>query len=124
MIDSNPPGSTRIDSALPTPNQLPRRRSLWPWFAAGFLLVFVGMTLVVNMYWMDPSGEFIARGKLWEYYLAEIRRATNSPRTLGPATGSTEAAVSTAFQHVLTSAVGGAILLGIGWGVRKIKARK
>ena len=106
-----------------TPNQAPRRRGLWLWFVAGFLFVFVGMALVVNMYWMDPSGEFIARGKLWQYYLVEIGRAT-STQSLGPATGSTSAALSTVFQHVLISAVGGAVLLGIGWGVRRIKGRK
>ena len=106
-----------------TPNQASRRRGLWLWFVAGFLLVFVGMCLIVNMYWMDPSGE-IARGKLWQYYIVEIGRATTSPQSLGPATGSTSAAVSTAFQHLLISIVGGVILLGIGWGVRRIKGRK
>lgn len=107
-----------------TPNQAPRRRGLWLWFVAGFLLVFVGMCLIVNMYWMDPSGEFIDRGKLWQYYLVEIGRATQGTRSLGPGSGSTSAAVSTALQHALISVVGGAILLGIGWGVRKIKGRK
>ena len=118
MIGSS--GSTPRD----TPNQAPRRRGLWLWFVAGFLLVFVGMALIVNMYWIDPSGQFIARGKLWQYYFAEIGRATTSTQSLGPMTGITSAAEWTAFEHVLISFVGGAVLLGIGWGVRRIKGRK
>jgi hypothetical protein len=66
MIDGNAPGSTPTDSSTKTPDQPPRRRGLWCWFVAGFLLVFVGLSMIVNQYWMDPSGEFLERGKLWQ----------------------------------------------------------
>jgi hypothetical protein len=101
-----------------------RKRHLWLWFVAGFLMGFLAMSLTITMYSMHPSGNAVVGCKLWEYYLIEIQRALSSSGNLGPATGSSSAAVTTAFQHILFSAVGGAVMLGIGWGVCKIKGRK
>src|SRR5437868_3687141 len=104
-------------------NSIPpaRTRPLWPWFAAGFGTVFLVMSLTVNMYSMHPSGNAVIGCKLWQYYLLEFDRALHSSGYAGPASGSTSAALITAFQHVLASVVGGEVMLGVGWVVRKIK---
>jgi hypothetical protein len=104
--------------------QLKRKRRLWAWFAAGFLLVFIGMSLTVTMYSMHSSGQYVVGYKLWQYYLVEIQRALQPTQALGPTTGSTAAAVTTLVQHLLCSAVGGAVMLGIGWVVHKVKGRR
>ena len=100
-----------------------RLRGLWPWFAAGFLVVFVGMLLFVRMLSMHPSGEFLVSCSLWRYYAIEIPRALKPFHNIGPADGSNSGLLSTAFQHVLCSVVGGVIVLGFGWGVRKMGKR-
>jgi hypothetical protein len=97
---------------------------LWLWFVAGFLIVFVGMSLTVTMPTMHPSGQMVVASKLWQYYVIEIQRALHSSGHFGPATGNSSAAVTTALQHVLFSAAGGALMLGIGLGVRKITGRQ
>jgi hypothetical protein len=96
----------------------------WVWFAAGFCLVFFGMSLFVTMYSMHPSGQFVVECRLWQYYMLEIERALHSSGNLGPASGSSSAAVTTAIEHLLCSVVGGAVMLGIVWGVRRIRGRK
>lgn len=93
---------------------------LWPWFVVGFLFVFIGMSFTVTMYSMHPSGEYVTEYSLWEYYWIEIPRGFG-PQSLGPATGSSSAARRTAFEHLLLSAGGGAVCLGIGWLLRRIK---
>jgi mannose/fructose/N-acetylgalactosamine-specific phosphotransferase system component IIC len=104
-------------------NSQSARRSLWPWFAIGFVVVFIAMLLAVTMYPMRPSGRVVAC-PLWQYYFLEARRAMNPSRALGPASGSSSAAIATAFEHVLCSSIGGAALLGIGWAVRRFKTRQ
>ena len=47
----------------------------WPWFAAGFLVVFFGMAVTTTMYTMQPSGQSIEPCKLWKYYADQVRRA-------------------------------------------------
>jgi len=118
--DSNPSANECNTAQAPSA----RHRGLWFWFASGFLIVFVGMSLAVTMYSMHPSGEFVVACKLWRYYLIEIQRAVNSSGNLGPGTGASSAAISTAFQHVLLSAVGGAATWGVGWTVRKARAKQ
>lgn len=112
-------------STLPTSPRPQKRQGkwrLWPWFVAGFLLVFIGMCVTVTMYAMHPSGEFVIQCSLWEYYLIELPRAFG-PQSLGPATGSSSAAISTSLEHLLLSAGGGTLFLGIGWLVRRLKGR-
>ena len=100
----------------------PKRR-LWFWFVAGFLLVAIGMSLTVTWHTLDLSGQAVIECKLWWYYIFEIRRAVNSSGHLGPTTGSSSAALTTAFQHLLFSTGGGAVALAIGWLVRQYKGR-
>ena len=104
-----------------------RKRRLWIWFIAGFLLVFIIMSLMVTKYSWHPSRPALISCKLWQYYLLEARRAitaAGSTRHLGPATGSTSAAFTTAFGHVLCSTVGGLGMFGIGWAIWQSKDRQ
>ncbi len=98
----------------------PRRRRLWLWFVAGFLVVFVGATLIVTMHTMHPQGHAVMECKLWKYYAIEIPRLF-SPRNLGPAMDSSSAVVTVAFEHLLVSALGGAVMLGVGWVVNRLR---
>ena len=99
-----------------------RSGRLWLWFVIGFLLVFIMMALFVTMYSLHPSGNAAVACRLWEYYFIEFRRVVGPYNNiLGPATGSSSTAIETAFFHVLFSVIGGAVLAGVGWCVRKIK---
>jgi hypothetical protein len=100
-----------------------RRGRLWIWFVIGFLLVFVCTSVTVTMYPMRPSGDALVACKLWKYYVIEIRRALSSTNAVGPASGSFSAMVMTTFQHLLCSVAGGAGMVAIGWGFRKVKGR-
>src|SRR5262249_45269248 len=103
-----------------TLNGLGRKRRLWLWFVVGFFLVFVAMAVTITMYSMHPSGNAVIACKLWQYYVMEIPRALSSLEVVGPASGNTSALIVTALQHVLFSTFGGAVMLAIGWFVRKI----
>jgi len=81
------------------------------------------MSLSITMFVMHPSGQSVAEVKLWEYYLVEMSRFSVGPRTLGPATG-TSSLFTVASQHVLISAAGGAVMMGIGWVIRRVRRRK
>ena len=97
----------------------PRRRRLWLWFLAGFVIVFVGAALIVTMYSMHPRGHAVIECKLWKYYVIEIPRFV-SPGKLGPATDSSSAVAIVALEHLLVSALGGAVMLGVGWVVNRL----
>jgi len=99
----------------------PSRRRHWPCFAAGFLVVFVGMAVVVTKYSLHPSGQSVERCKLWEYYVTEVPRAWTSGNAMGPASRRGSAVLATAVAHVGLSALGGVVGLGIGWLVRKVR---
>ena len=99
-----------------------RKLRLWLWFVIGFLLVFIGMSVTVTMYAMHPSGQFVVECSLWEYYLTEFRGAAG-PQVLGPGTGGLAAALKTALQHLLISAGGGTVFLGIGWIASRLFTR-
>jgi len=102
-----------------SPAATPPRRRLWPWFLAGFLIVFVGMSLTVNAYYMHPSGRAVVRTQLWDYYLVQLPRLFQA-HNLGPATG--DSAVGTMLlQHLACSAGGGFAAMGLAWGVRRLK---
>jgi hypothetical protein len=96
------------------------RSRLWLWFLAGFLLVVIGMSFL-SMDFYD--GRAVHRTRLWHYYLLEIERSWNSTGNLGPTSGSSGATATIVLQHVLFSVLGGAIMLTVGWFVRK-QARK
>jgi len=100
------------------------RRGLWRWFLAGFAVVFVGMSLAITMYPLLPSGRGVFSCPLWRYYLVEARHAINSSGAMGPASGSGTAVMETLFQHVLYSSIGGGVMVGFGWAVRRFKARQ
>ena len=113
MADTtHPPG------ALPTPSPRPR---LWLWFAAGFFLVLIGMSFLPMDFY---DGRALYRTTAWHYYLLEIQRAWNSTGHLGPTSGSSAHAASIAFQHLLFSAIGGAISMGIGWLIWKLSRKR
>jgi hypothetical protein len=101
-----------------------RKRRLWLWFAAGFLIVFIGMCCGITMYPMHPSGNAVIGCKLWQYYLMEFPQMFSPYETLGPATGSSATLAITVFEHLLCSAIGGAVMVGIGWIVHKVKCRR
>jgi hypothetical protein len=104
-----------------TPVRRPRR--LWPWFAGGFLLVFVGMLLLVHMTAMHPSGQYAARSPLWQYYADSLPRLFG-PSTLGPASGGSSALLETALIHLLFSTAGGAAVTAVGWCVGRLRNRR
>jgi hypothetical protein len=70
------------------------------------------------------DGRAVYRTFVWHYYLLEIQRAWNSSGNLGPTTGSSAHAVSIALQHVLFSAVGGAVMIAIGWIIRRFSVKR
>lgn len=112
--------SSADPSALNQSSGPSKPRRLWPWFVIGFVGVFVGTALCVTMFRMDDSGAGIVSEPLWRYYLAEgWRMHVLSPRSLGPTSGSTEAAFVVLMQHLVISSGGGAILVGIAWAVRR-----
>jgi hypothetical protein len=81
------------------------------------------MSLFVEIVTIDPTGRFAFSLPLWQYYGFEVRRAMRDTGALGPDSGSTGAAIQTAIQHVLCSIAGGAVTLGIGWGIGKLCRR-
>jgi hypothetical protein len=100
-----------------------RPRRLWLWFAAGFLLVFVGMLLFVHMTAMHRSGQYAVRSPLWQYYADGLPRLFG-PSTLGPASGGSLALLETALFHLLFSAAGGAAVATVGWCVSRLRSRR
>jgi hypothetical protein len=121
-MSDHPYDSPEQDGSQSARREKPRASGLWRWFALGFVLVFVGMALGVTTYTMLPSGDGVLRCRLWQYYIIEFRRAAG-PNHLGPASGSTPAAIETAVFHVLFSALGGLVLTGIGWAVRRLRGQ-
>lgn len=113
-------GPKQDDDAPKAPHA---RRRLWLWFVTGFVVVFVGMLFGITIYSMDRSG--VAATPLWQYYVIELRNGGwFLSKSLGTASGSSSAAITTPLQHVLWSSIGGAVMAGIGWAVRRFQARK
>jgi hypothetical protein len=54
----------------------------------------------------------------------EMQQPFTAYETYGPATGNSAAFATTVFEHLLCSAIGGAVMLGIGWIVHKVKYRR
>lgn len=106
------------DKAVP---QSPRRRRGWLWFAAGSLVVFVGMAVAVTMYPLNRRGDAVMRYPLWRYYLVEVRRAVESDNTMGPTSGSSTAAATTFLQHLLCATAGGLVVYGARRLVLKVR---
>ena len=96
-----------------TPVQRPRFRR---WFAGGFGLVFAAMLLLVRMTSMHSSGQYATESPLWRFYADGIPRLFSSS-TLGPGSGGGSALVETALFHLLFSAVGGCVGVGVAWCV-------
>jgi len=94
---------------------VPRPRLRWLWFAGGFLLVFVGLLLLVDVTAMHPSGPYVVRYQLWRYCLANPLRSSGRS-TLGPGSGGTSQFVETALVHLVLSAAGGGAATALGWG--------
>src|SRR5882672_10783950 len=88
---------------------------LWLWFLTGFIIAFIGMSVLLSMNFFD--GRVVYRTKLWHYYILEMERTSNSSGYLGPSSGSS-AIGTVVFQHILLSIGGGAVLMSIAWIVR------
>jgi hypothetical protein len=114
QVGSNPPGE---------PGPVRRTRRLLPWFAGGFLLVFIGMLLLVTMTTMHPSGQYVVRYPLWQYYGVMVPRLFG-PSTLGPASGGSSALVETGVFHLLFSAAGGCAAGAVGWCIHRLQSRR
>lgn len=97
--------------------QLRRRRRLGWWFVAGFILVFAGMALLCPMDFYN--GRAIYRTKLWRYYVLEVQLASRSSGLASPTSDNAGHAVETLLMHVLISAIGGGVGMGLGWLVHK-----
>lgn len=95
------------------------KRGLRKWFVAGFLIVFIGLLIFTKGTSMTPAGDAVVVTPLWQYYLIHVNQSLNSSGNFGPTSGSGQAAVITFLQHAICSAVGGTILLGVGWVVCK-----
>jgi len=109
-----------MSSATPpvggTQQTLPKRR-LWLWFVVGFLVGFLALAAFYPTYFYD--GRSLRPTRLWQYYLLEVQRSANSTGHLGPTSGNTSAALTTAGMHIAVASVAGAIALGIGRRVKK-----
>ena len=108
-----------MSNVTPSPTdgrQIPprRRSSLWAWFVAGFLIVLILFAVAWPVYRFNGRG--LQQTKIWYYYVLEIPRLFRA-QPLG--TGSGNAVVSVAFQHLLISIAGGAVASGIGWALRR-----
>jgi hypothetical protein len=123
MTSAIPDGSTPGNLSSEGQDRRLRNRRLMRRFAVGFLVVFVGMCFGVKMETLTRSGRAVFPCTLWQYYLIEIYRAWSSGRTLGFTSGSAEAAMVTAMEHVLTSVLGGAVAAGVGWMIDKVRNR-
>lgn len=100
-----------------------QRGRLWIWFVAGFLVVFVCLSLSITMYSLLPSGNTVVRCKLWRYYVIEFRRVLSSANAIGPASGNSSALATTVLQHFLCSLAAGAGAVGSGWAYYKVRGR-
>jgi hypothetical protein len=77
------------------------------WFTAGFGVAFLGMALAYPVSFYD--GRAVYEVALWRYYVLEVQQHARSGGTLGPTTGGLGAALTVLAQHVLVSAVIGAL---------------
>lgn len=110
-------------SSEPTPGTSRRpvwRRALWPWFIAGYAVVFIGL-MFTAAYPMNANGDAVIICSLWQYYLREAHRAMTSSGAMGPASGSFSAACEMAIQHIAFSAAAGVAVACIVWCVRRAK---
>jgi hypothetical protein len=96
------------------------KRLLWRWFAAGFVIAFVGLAVVYPMDFYD--GRAVYKTVLWRYYLLEIQQYSRSSGSLGLTSGNFAAALTVLAEHLLLSAAAGAFVLGIGWLLRPRRA--
>jgi hypothetical protein len=69
------------------------------------------------MYFYDGSAVY--RVYTWQFYWLEVQRAWNSLGNLGSSSGTSEFAATIVFQHLALSAIGGAVVTGIGWVLRR-----
>jgi hypothetical protein len=96
-----------------------RKGRLWPWFVAGFALVFVSLLFIGTMYTWTPDARGLMGVPPWRYYLIDLPHLFK-PEMVGPASGRGETALMKLMWHSLFSAVGGALLMGLAWGVREV----
>jgi hypothetical protein len=86
----------------------------------GFLVAFIGVLLMYPMYFYDGRGA--REAVLWRYYLLEVQQDTRSSGDLGPTSGSGAAMVVVLAEHVLFSAVIGALAMAAGAFFRRKQA--
>lgn len=103
-------------------NAVQRRSPRWPWFLAGFLIVFISTSLLITMYLIRSDGAAIQSVKLWEFYLIEIPRALSfKSTTMGPGGSSTSNLVVVAAFHLAWSAAGGLAAIAVRCVVMKVR---
>lgn len=105
-------------SSVYVASPVPKPRRLYLWFVGGFLLVFVGMLLAVNIMVMHPSGQYAVSYPLWQYYVVYLPKLIG-PSALGPASGESSALVPRLGIHLVISSVGGGAATGLGWWVHR-----
>lgn len=98
-----------------------RPRRLRRWFFAGFAIVFVGMLLFTKQYFY--TGMSVMECKLWRFYLLEMQRASIYPNALGPTSGSGMQALIVFATHLVASAVGGFITMGVRAFARRSRSQ-
>ena len=84
------------------------------WFALGFVVVFVAILFLVNQFSIHPSGQFVIRVKLWQFYMLELQRLGIGSTALGPANGGAMQASVVLCQHAAIAGVGGVLFACIG----------
>ncbi len=94
-----------------------RRWQSWKWFAVGFLIVFIGMSLVTTVPHLHPSRHAIVRSKLWQYYSMKIPRMVSS-HELGPSDVQDPPVGFVMLLHLISAVGGGAATLGLGYVIR------
>ena len=94
------------------------------WFLGAFAIAFIGGLLFVTLYTPNIPGDAVIRCKLWRYYMIELDRAFNSPRLLGPTTGSGTRALFVLMIHVVLSAIIGFVSIGIGAVIRRSRTAR
>lgn len=88
------------------------------WFAVGFALVFIGITLGTSRH--VPYGDGVALVPVWRYYSIMMPRAL-TPQPLG--LFSPNDAFHFAGMHLAVSAAAGLMAMGVGWGIGKLRLR-
>lgn len=99
-----------------------RRKRLWPWFFVGFSLVFISMGLSFKTSAIDLSAGALIQCNLLDYYYLETKAYLMHSGELGLFNPSFSFILMTLIMHSVCAIIGGVVLLGIAWGIRKLRS--